>query len=326
MRALTRLAACALCSGTIAVGEFPDVAATAAEMEAASRRDALEKIMAERGSEADFQLALKQARDAGVSPQAILEARFLYRVDKGDDATLARMLPEFIEQNAAFNLQDSAIFSVNEDWLSVIEYLKALSALQSDDRAAFKQHITEAFWLSPRQAAAFAPHIERLRTSEAMRDVKVDLSTSLAQVPGGKDASLEKIIGDNKALLLHFWSPWVRECDNFLPEFAAIAPQLSSQGIAVASLLPGDVPELIDEARQIIRRQGLGAAGSWLIDPAAGTLARQLRVRNLPTIVLLSHTGDVLFNGDPGDKAMWMALAKINNRIRRPASLPDDEP
>jgi hypothetical protein len=326
MRVLARLAALAVCSGAFAIGERPDPAATAAEMEAATRRDALEKIMAERGSEDDFQLALKQARDAGVTPQAILEARFLYRVDKGDDAALARMLPEFIQQNAAFNLQDSAIFSVTEDWQSVIEYLKALSALQSDDRAAFKQHITEAFWLSPRQAAAFAPHIERLRTAEAMRDVKVDLSISLARLQEPDKILLKDIIGGNKALLLHFWSPWVRESENFLPEFAAIAPQLSSQGISVASLLPGDVPELIDEAREIIRRQELRSAGTWLIDPASGTIARQLRVRNLPSIVLISPAGDVLFNGDPGDKAMWIALGSINKSIRRPAHLPDDEP
>jgi len=326
MRALTRLAAFLVCCAALAGVGRADPAVAAAELEAAKRRAALERIMAERGSERDFQQALKQARDAGVTPQAILEARFLYRVDKGDDAALARMLPEFIRQQAAFKLEDSAIFSVGEDWLSVIEYLKALAALEAGDRAAFKQHITEAFWLSPRQAAAFAPHIERLRTAEAMRDVRLDLSLAVAPVADGAELPLSGILGSNKALLLHFWSPWVRECEIFLPEFAAIASQLPAHGIAVASLLPGDVSELTEEARTIIGRQDLRNAGAWLIDPAGGSLARQFRVRKLPTMVLVSPAGEVLFNGDPDDKAMWSAFSKINPRIRRPAMLPDDEP
>jgi hypothetical protein len=326
MRLLTCFAVCALCSVAPAVGQQADAAAIASEMQSAARRDALETLMAERGNENAFQAALKKARDAGVTPQAILEARFLYRVDKGDDAALARLLPEFIQQQAAFKLEDSAIFSVTEDWLSVIEYLKALSALEAKQRDVFKKHITEAFWLSPRQAGAFAPHIERLRTAEAMRDVIVDLSPALAPVMGGKEVSLKDITGSKKALLLHFWSPWVHESEIFLPEFASIASQIQPHGIAVASLVPGDVPDLINEARDAIRSKELRPAGIWLIDPASGTIARQLRVRNLPTVALISCDGRVLFNGDPGDKSLWVSFATINPEIRRPTRMPDDQP
>ena len=68
---------------------------------------------------------------------------------------------------------------MKEDWLAVIEYVQAIAALKKGDKAAFKTHITEAFWLSPRQASAFAPHIDRMRLEEAMRAVKIDFETKL---------------------------------------------------------------------------------------------------------------------------------------------------
>lgn len=325
MRAIIRFAAGLFCLSALAVAEPWDPAAAAAEMVAAGKRDALDRLLTERGTEREFQQAIRHAREAGVNEQAILEARFLYRVDKGDDAALVRMLPEFTEREAAFKLEDSAIFAAKEDWLAVIEYLKALTALDAGDRAAFKRHITEAFWLSPHQGTAFAPHIERLRTAEAMRGLKLDLTVAMTPVTGGEPRPLEASLDENdKALLLHFWSPWSGECDGFMPQFAAIAAHLAEHGVAVASLLSGDFPELVGEAGETIRDPKLADAGEWFIDPTGGLFARQLRVRDLPTLVLLSPQGEVLFNGAPDDKALWKALAEIDARIRRPQAPADD--
>ncbi len=325
MRAIIRPVASLLCLAAIAVAEPWDPATAAAEMVAAGKRDALDRLLTERGTEREFEQAIRRAREAGVNEQAILEARFLYRVDKGDDSALTRMLPEFTEREAAFKLEDSAIFAAKEDWLAVIEYLKALTALEAGDRAAFKRHITEAFWLSPHQGTAFAPHIERLRTAEAMRGLKLDLSIAMTPVPGGEARPLAASLGENdKALLLHFWSPWSGECDGFMPEFAAIAAHVAEHGVAVASLLSGDFPELVGEAGETIRDPKLAGSGAWFIDPAGGMFARQLRVRDLPTLVLLSPRGEVLFNGAPDDKALWKALAEIDARIRRPQAPADD--
>ena len=324
MRAFRLLAACIACLAFHAT-EVVAAESDASAIADAARQEALDNLMAERGTEKQLLDAVQKARAAGVGEQAILEARFLYRVDKGDDAALAAMLPEFIKRQPDFKLEESAIFGVEEDWLAVIEYLKSLAALESGDREGFKRHITEAFWLSPRQAGAFARHIERVRMEEVMRRLKVDFTHRVEPVLQGDGLPLADLMRDKKALLLHFWSPWSHECEEYLPDFMAIAKMLSSHGIAVASLLPGDVPDLLEDAREMLRAAGHEAGGAWLVDPAERPLARMLRVRNLPVIVLIAPNGAVLFNGSPTENDLWKALSEIDAAIRRPAAvmLPD---
>jgi len=292
----------------------------AAEVEAAARRDALEKILSERESPAAFDKALAAARAAGVGEQAMLEARFLYYVDRGGDEAIAALLPDVLKRRAGFKLEDSAIFSMEEDWLAVVEYVQAVAALGKDDKDAFKRHITEAFWLSPGQAAAFAPHIERLRMEESMALVGIDFSLEAVPLDGGEPVALSKIMDGNKAMLLHFWSPWSRECAEAMDDFAATAALLSANGIAVVSLLPPGAPELATDARETLKTLPGKPAGAWLTDPEKGSLARLLRVRKLPTMVIVSAAGKVLFNGDAADELFWKALRGIDARIIRPAS------
>jgi hypothetical protein len=293
----------------------------AAEVAAVARQEALEKILSERESPAAFEKALAAARDAGVSEQAMLEARFLYHVDLGKDDAIAALLPDFLKHRANFKLADSAIFSVEEDWLAVIEYLQAVAALGKGDKDAFKRHITEAFWLSPGQAAAFAPHIERLRMEQSMALVEIDFALEATPLDGGQPVALSNFMHDNKAMLLHFWSPWSRECAEAMDDFSATAAILSANGIAVVSLLPPGVPALAADAREMLQRQHGKTAGAWLVDPENGSLARLLRVRRLPTMVIVSDAGKVLFNGDPSDELLWRTLRGIDARITRPQSM-----
>ena len=295
----------------------------AAEVTAAARQEALEKILSERGSPEDFERSLAAALASGVGRQAILEARFLYQVDKGDDAALAAMLPDFLKQRAAFRLEDSAIFSVEEEWLAVVEYVSALAALVEGDKAGFKKHITEAFWLNPEQAAAFAPHIERMRTRDSMADAVIDFALKPAPLSGEEATELKALIKGKKALLLHFWSPWSRECVEAMPDFIATAGMLENKGVAVVSMVADGMPGLIEEAALMARPHADKHVGAWLIDPKNGSLARQLRVRKLPTMVIVSTEGKVLFNGEPADEKFWETLHGIDARIMRPASIND---
>lgn len=301
-----------------AAAEPLDPARAVVEMLATGKRNALDRLLTERGTEEEFQLAVDDARAANVHPQAILEARFLYRVDQGDDAALVDLLPEF-NQIGSFNAAESAIFATTDDWHAAIEYLKALAALQTGDRAQFKKHITEAFWLSPHQASAYAPYIDRLRTADAMRGLVMDLEQPLVPLMDGQPLTLAALLRaqNAKALVLHFWSPWSNECEQFMPEFNAIAVTLSEHGIAIASLLAGEFPDLVDQARQTPDLQA-SIPCSWLVDPVANGYARQLRVRDLPTLVILSPAGKVLFNGPPEDASLWKCLQQINPDINHP--------
>jgi hypothetical protein len=300
---------------------LPFLAALATVMAVPSPREAaLDNLLAERESPKALKAAIAAARKAGVSEQAILEARFLYHVDHREDEAIAAMLPEFLKQRDGFKLEDSAIFGVKEDWLAVIAYVQAIDALAKGDKDAFKNHITEAFWLSPRQASAFAPHIERMRLEETMRSVKIDFATKLMPLAPGDPVALETLIAGKKALLFHFWSPLSRECEVGMPDFIASAIEFSANDVAVVSLLPGDSPKLLTDARAMIRPLGDKPPGAWLIDPKEPSLARDLRIQNLPTMVLVSPTGKILFNGDPTDQEFWEALKKIDARIKRPQS------
>lgn len=286
-----------------------------------SPRDAaLEHLLAERESPKALDSAIADARNNGISEQTILEARFLYHVDRREDEALAAMLPELLKQRDVFQLEHSAIFGLREDWLAVIEYVQAIAALGKGDKDAFKKHITEAFWLSPRQAAAFAPHIERLRLDECMRLLKIDFTAKLVPLVPGDPVALEQLVAGKKALLIHFWSPLSRECEAAMPDFVATAAALATSDIAVVSLLPDDSPKLLTEARAMLHPLGLKPPGAWLIDGQEKPFARDLRIQNLPTMVLVSSAGKILFNGDPTEEEFWQALRKIDARIHRPKS------
>jgi hypothetical protein len=313
------LAAFFLLSAALVAESESSVAGQGPEVSGPSLKEAaLDHLLSERDSQKSMDTAIDEARKCGVSEQAILEARFLYHVDRREDDAIAAMLPEFVKRNGLFKIEDSAIFSVSEDWLAVTEYVKAIASLKKGDREAFKTHIMEAFWLSPRQAAAFAPHIERLRLEESMLRVRIDFDTSLTPLGGGDAVSLKNLISERKAMVIHFWSPASSECEASLPDFAITAKALGEKGIAMVSLVPGESSGILADARKMIAPLGMESSGSWLIDGKGSPLARELRIQTLPTLVLLSNEGRVLFNGDPADNGLWDALTRIDPQIIRP--------
>jgi hypothetical protein len=292
---------------------------------ATQKETALDALLSERGSEDAFHQAIEQARAAGVSQQAILEARFLFHVDRREDSAIAALLPAFIEQNKTFDITQSAIFGVKEDWLAVVEYVQAIHALENGDHAAFKTHITEAFWLSPRQASAFAPHIDRLRLELAMSQVTIDFNTRLIPMNGGDAVSLESLMKDHQAMLLHFWSPESSESEASLPDYITTATTLEGKGIAMVSILPDGSLQTLQAARAMIQPLGLKPPGQWLVEGPENTISQTLRVQTLPLFALVSNKGKVLFNGEPYDPLLWQKLSEINPAIRRPRTAADAE-
>lgn len=299
---------------------------TAPPAAAVSPRDAaLDHLLTERASPAALQAAIEQARKLHISEQVILEARFLFLVDRHDDEAIAALLPDFVKRRASFNLDDSKIFACTDDWLAVNEYVEAIAALNKGDKDAFKRHITEAFWLSPRQGAAFAPHIERLHLDEAMRSIRIDFAAEFSTITSTSPESLKKLLGDNHALLLHFWSPWSEESQAAMPDFAVTAKALEANNIAVASVLPDTSAKLLADARSSLKTLGAKPPGAWLVDRKTHPLGRELRVETLPTMVLVATDGRILFNGHPSEDALWQALQKLNPAIRRPALASDHD-
>jgi hypothetical protein len=312
-------AALALAAAAIADDTAPAAAEEDPYASLPPARAALERLLSERGEAAAFEQAVEKARAQGAGDQAVLEARFLYHVDRREDEKIAALLPQFLARKDRFKLEDSEIFAVEEDWLAVVEYVQAIAALQKNDRDGFKKHITEAFWLSPRQGSAFAPHIDRLRIEEAMRKVKIGGDIVLPVLGPGDAVALDGLMKDRKALLLHFWSPWSRECEASMPDFKVTAAELEKHGVAVASVLAESTPEAVADAKVILADLGAKPPGAWLLDREKESLLRLLRIQNLPTMVLVSAAGEVVFNGHPSDEELWKKLSALAPEVKRPA-------
>ena len=313
--AIVLLSAAAL---TLAHGATNDSASDSPPSNPSKRDVALDHLLSERGSAQALDSVIAEAKSCGIKEQAILEARFLYHVDRNEDEAIAAMLPDFIKQRALFKLEDSAIFSVKEDWLAVNEYVQAIAALKKGDKDAFKTHITEAFWLSPRQASAFAPQIERMRLEDSMRSVKIDFDSKFITLREGDAVSLSSLMQNKKAMIIQFWSPNSSECEASMPDYALTAQNLTGKGISMVSIIPDGIQQIITDARAMIQKLGLEPPGAWLIDQKENSLMRELRVQTMPVFVLISNEGKILFNGEPSDDELWKALNKIDSQIARP--------
>ncbi|SHJ99809.1 hypothetical protein SAMN02745181_2986 [Rubritalea squalenifaciens DSM 18772] len=285
--------------------------------QAQDKQVVLEKIFTLRDP-AEFSTAIQEAEKAGIPDQVRLEARFLYYIDHKDNNAIAKLSDEFLKLKDKFDPAQSEIFSVTEDWLAVVHYTQAIAALQKNDKANFKKHITEAFWLSPAQAPAYAPHIEKLHLNEAMASVTIKPDQPFTNIRNGKQVTFKDALAKNKAVLLHFWSPWAQETLN--EDFVLTANELNKHDIRVVSVLAESSPELIEDATKTIEESAKNVTCLWTLDDKDQPLARTLRIQDAPTMVLINKEGKVLFNGHPAEKEFWKALQKISPELNRPDS------
>jgi len=286
-----------------------------------AQRDALVGALFEAPDAASFEKAFAAAKAGRIPDQILVEARFLYLVDYADRAALAAFAPTLKEQLKKDQMSDSVIFAVKEDFLAVHEYTLALGALEKNNSAAFKKHITEAFWLSPSQAGVFGPHINEHRLAKKMDTLKLDLAQELeVQSKESKKTSLKKLLGDSPAIALHFWTPWSQESVNSFPDFLATSEVLHKNNLPSASILITGNAESRNDADSFLAEYKSPLPGFWLIDAKENRLSTTLRIANFPTIVLIAKDGTVLFHGDPGANKFWTQLKKLSPNITRPHS------
>ncbi|MFN4942942.1 MAG: redoxin family protein [Akkermansiaceae bacterium] len=288
------------------------------EVKLTPKEELMEQLFSERKSLEALEAAIKGARELGIPEQAILESKFLFHIDRAEDADIAKMLPQLLKQAEKFKLSESEVFGSEDDWLAILEYVRAISALQKGEKQEFKKHITEAFWLSPRQGAAFAPHIERLRLMDAMQDVKLEKEKKYLNTLDAESTTLGKVMADKKGTLLHFWSPWSPECEATLADFFATADLLTKNGIGVASILPEASAKVNAEAKAMLVATGKNIAGHWMLDTEKSPLSNQLKVQTVPAVVLMDAAGKIIYNGHPSNKEFWNLLEKLNPEIKRP--------
>ncbi len=274
--------------------------------------------------------AIKAGKAAGLPDQLFLEARFVLLVNEDDRVALATLSSELEAHLPKFSLDDTMLFAVKEDFASIVQYTKALAALQNNETTLFKKHITEAFWLAPSHATQFAPLIDDMRINEAMKKITLDLNLEFEdQRVKGESKSLKAIAGGSPAFLIHFWSPWASQAMAIMDEFQIISGSLIKNNIPVASILLSSTTEARRAGDDLVARKKQGNTAHWLVDTEKFSLGSLMRVSSFPTVVLVSNKGEILFNGDPANRRLWEILTAINPEITAPtinAVLPKKDP
>ena len=287
----------------------------------ADEREALVGALFEAREPATFEKALAAAKAAKISNQILVEAQFLNLVDNADRPTIAAFAPAIKAQLDKNEMEDSVIFAVKEDFMAIYQYTLALAALEKNDAAAFKKHITEAFWLSPSQAGVFGPHVNEHRLAQKMDTLTLDLEQELEiQNKKSTTTTLKKLLGESPAIALHFWTPWAQESVNSMPDFLATAKVLHKNNIPVASLLITGNEDSRTDGNAFLTEIKPKEEAVWLVDPKEKRLSSKLRIASFPTIVVISKDGSVIFHGHPGSNEFWEKLKKLSPKIARPPS------
>jgi len=284
-----------------------------------TEKEALVEQLFEERDPVKFEAISKQAQEAGIAEQTLVETRFLYLIDEGDQKKLGNyssVLDEFLPR---FQIDNSLIFASPEDFWAIVEYTKALQSLEKKDEVLFKKHIQEAFWLSPKQASIFGGPIEKLRKENHLAGLTLDLSLPLASVmKPDKASSLKDHLGSAKAAVIHFWSPWSRESLVEMKDFTLAASALEKQGIAVLSILRSSSMENLVEAQNYLTQEAPKTNALWLLDSEKKGLSTTLRVQSFPTFSLIDASGKVYFNGHPSEKSFWEEAQKFAPQLERP--------
>lgn len=267
---------------------------------------------------AELDRAITSARAAGVPEQSIAEARFMFQLPQHDDAAISALLPEFLKQSGNFRLGESAIFNSREEWLSAVEYLRSIDARQRGDKEAFKKHLTEAFWLSPRQTAALIPQIERIRLEDDMRTMRFSFDRKFQTADGKTTVHLAELMKDKKVLLLHFWNPGEEGGADALKDLAVWSKQLKGKPLAIVSVHPADSAGT-SAIRKAIGSHPQPVPVTWISDDADAPLSASFHVRYSPAVILVSAEGKVMFNGDPTEGLFRETLRAAESSIMPPA-------
>lgn len=258
----------------------------------------------------EFIKACGEAAATGLPSQTLLEIRFLHLVDHGDRRQLAELSKDLEAYPHPFRADESLIFAVPEDFQAVIEYSKALVALEAEDDVQFKKHITEAFWLSPKQSQLFGQHIEQRRLNQYLKNLEVDLSRALQdQLDPAAQIVPAALVKDRSALLLSFWSPWSNSVEEDLPALRSTANKLKDLGLPMVSVLLDGNEQHRLEADAFVTTKAFDLPVRWLADHPAESLTDLLRISEVPAFVLLSPDGRVLYHGKMNDPRFSATLA-----------------
>ncbi len=278
-----------------------------------AQREQLQRLFNPENGVAEMQAALEAAAKAGLSEQVLLMAQMSWGLRRGDVSILTTLLPELERVAREFDASLAVGVRSVDELNGLIHYIKALAARQQGDEAAFKRHITEAFWLSPGSAQLFGQAVEALRREKLMASLRLDLDVVLT-TSEGEATTLRDQLGGSKALLVDFWASWCGPCLALMPELRKKAAELAPHGIVVAAMNT-DAENAEALADKIRREKDMTLP--WLVEPEDRPYSSALEVTSIPAMALVTPDGKVLFFGHPQNPELWDALRKVDAAIQK---------
>ncbi len=280
------------------------------------QREKLQQLFNPENSVEAMGKALEEAAKAGLGEQVMLEAQLVWGLRRGDVGMLTTLLPELEALARRFDPKLSAGIPTVEELLGLVSYVKAMVAREQGDEAAFKKHITEAFWQNPTSAQMFAQAVESMRREKKMDSMKLDLEVVLTSSQG-EATTLKDQLGGGKALLLDFWASWCGPCMALMPELRKKGELLGKQGVVVVAMNTDS--ENAEAVADKVRREK-DMTIPWMVEPEDRPYSTVLEIKSIPAMVLVTPDGKVQFFGHPQSPDLWKALKKIDPGIEAPGS------
>ena len=103
-----------------------------------------------------------------------------------------------------------------------------------------------------------------------------------------------------------------------MSDFIVTEKELSKNNIAVVSIIGESTPDAISDTDAIFSAISKKPPGTWIRDNDKASISQQLRIQNVPMMVLVGLDGKVIFNGHPAENLLWEKLQSVSPTINRP--------
>lgn len=153
-----------------------------------------------------------------------------------------------------------------------------------------------------------SPSLPAVTKREQQQRRLFDLRAKLNPTRGGEGKTLKELVQGHKGLLIDYWASWCPVCssEKHRDALARDAEELSKQGVKVIAVNVDSKAE----AERIRKEWGLSI--DWLMESQGMPYAQFFGIAYIPTYVVISKEGGVVFKGSPFDRdVLEKALATL---------------